>query len=324
MSLSHMRVSTIIEKASRLMAILFASVLFITVVTHPGGLRGKRLLLIGFLAFALLASHLLQARAARMLANALDRLGQGELTMRLPVGGPRHIARIATAYNTMAGRLEGVLRSEKQLMAGLSHELRTPLARLRVQTELLRETATVPESRLDAMERDLAEVDQLVGEFLELARLDLSDSPLQREPCNLRALVDEAVARHPLPQHTVTVRGSGDELSLDRTKIIRVFTNLLQNAAKYAPAGSLVELTVTGTAVEICDEGPGVPPEALSKLFDPFYRGPRGRQPQTGGLGLGLMIARQLVELHGGKINARNRAEKGFVVRIDFKQHQSR
>lgn len=249
---------------------------------------------------------------------AMERIAHGELSHRLPEEGSGELAAVARSFNAMADRVDAILRAEKELMAGISHELRTPLARLRLELELLRDQGQAPEKRLNAMEGDVSELDQLIGELLELSRLSVGERRLDLVKIGLEELVQEAVARHPLALHPVVVRGQGEVVEVDRARMLRLLGNLLQNAEKYAPPGTEVEIALSGRSLEVRDHGPGVPEEELPRLFEPFYRGARAKSSSATGLGLGLMIARQVAVLHGGQIRAQNREGGGLSIRLEL------
>lgn len=268
----------------------------------------------------ILLSAGLALRFTRPLQSTVDGLrhvAAGELGYRLPEAGGRELMEVARAFNAMADRIDRMLRAEKEMMAGISHELRTPLARLRLEVELLRDLPASPK-RLDAMEANIAEVDHLVGEFLEFSRLFLGAEQAEPTPLELRAVVDEAVRRHPLPEHQVIVEGQAQTVLGDGPRLIRVVGNLLQNAGKYAPAGTRVFVRLSGCAVEVEDEGKGVPPEDLPRLFEPFYRGAQGRDGPSTGYGLGLMYARQVLTLCGGHIEAQRAPGGGLNIRFEL------
>lgn len=258
----------------------------------------------------------LVTRPIRASVDAMERMAGGDLSHRLTEAGGRELSEVAHAFNRMADRVDNLLRAERELMAGISHELRTPLARLRLELELLRER-DVPEKRLDAMEDDLAEVDRLIGELLETSRLQLGERQLDSNRISLADVVNDAVERRPLPKHDVRVEGEGGEVLGDRVRLVRLVQNLLENAGKYAPRGTTVTVFLDGASVEVRDEGDGVPAEDLPKLFEPFYRGARAKGAATG-LGLGLMIAKQVVDLHHGRISARNLDDGGLAIRVDL------
>ena len=277
---------------------------------------GVTLILIAVLVFglsALVATWTL--RPVRASVQAMERMASGDLSFRLPESGPREGADMARAFNSLADRVETLLRAERELMAGISHELRTPLTRLRLEIELLRDSEVSPR-RLDAMEADLQDADDLIGELLELSRLSIGTRKLAEEEVDLDQIVAEAVERTPLADHRVAVNGTGANVRGDRARLVRVVRNLLSNAGKYAPANTEVQVELHGTAVTVRDSGPGVPASEIGRLFEPFYRGHRAGSGH--GLGLGLMIARQVVLLHGGTIEANNHPDGGLAVRFEL------
>ncbi len=285
-------------------------------VQDPDRRFGLALLFVALLVFvlsALVATWTL--RPVRESVVAMERMASGDLSFRLPEHGAREAADMARAFNALADRVENLLRAERELMAGISHELRTPLTRLRLEIELLRDTDVSPR-RLDAMEADLQDADELIGELLDLSRLSIGTRQLSTDEVGLRDVVDEAVERTPLPDHQVTVTGAGSTIRGDYPRLVRVVRNLLSNAGKYAPSGTEVQVNLQETSVSVRDRGPGVPTSELGRLFEPFYRGHRAGSGN--GLGLGLMIARQVILLHGGTIAAHNHAEGGLEVRFEL------
>ncbi len=269
------------------------------------------------------SAALLARRVTRPLERtreAMERVAAGDLDWRLPETGPRELVALARSYNAMSARVAELLRSEKALMAGISHELRTPITRLRLELELLWDLgeAALTEDRLEAMEGDLAELERLIAELLEISRLELGQQRLSPEPLSLLEIAREAARRCPLPQHVLRVTGEGEVLEGDRELLLRAVGNLLQNAGRYAPAGTAVEIAVRGRSLSVLDRGPGVPEEALERIFAPFYRQDPSRSRATGGVGLGLMIARQIAGLHGGRISAHRRPGGGLAVTLEL------
>lgn len=273
---------------------------------RPQRRLGLVLLLVGLLAVGVAMA--LASSAIRPLTTAregMERIASGDLRHRLDERGPEEIARVARAFNRMADRIDGLLRTERELMAGMSHELRTPLARLRLELELLRD-AGASEKRVAAMEGDLEELDTLIAQLLQLSRLQLGERTLDVRPVDLRALA-ERVARD-----GVTVQGPGGVVQGDAVLLERVLVNLVDNALRYGAPPVTVRVAAPEVVVE--DAGPGV--ADTSRLFDPFWRGEGSRARATGGLGLGLMLVRQVVELHGGTVTAENRPEGGLRIRV--------
>ncbi len=263
-------------------------------------------------------------RPVRITTGAMQRMAEGDLEHRLPESGPSELAGASRAFNRLADRIASLLRSEKQLMAGISHELRTPLTRLRLEIELLRDAGVDP-GRLDRMEGDLEQLDDLVGEALELSRLQLGDRPLERETIALDQLVLDVLDGIELGKRPVTTDLSEVSVSGDPRLLARAVANLLQNAAKYTPAGTAIDIQLVhrpgsnrdsdgGADLRIRDHGPGVPEDDLAHLFQPFYRTDSGSR-RAEGHGLGLMIVRQVVELHGGRVAATN-AHPGLEVTL--------
>jgi signal transduction histidine kinase len=263
----------------------------------------------------LFLSYLIAGRVTRTLrasVGAMERMAAGDLATRLPEAGAA-VGEVGRAFNRMADRVSRLLEAERTLMASISHELRTPLARLRLELELLRDQP-VPDKRLSAMEADVAHIDRLIGEVLESSRLSIGERKLAFERLALREAVEEALGVEPLPDHDIRLEGEGGEVWADRARLVRVIRNLLENARKYAPKETEVQIRLDRRAATISDRGPGVPPSELPRLFEPFYRaeGSRG----AAGFGLGLMIAKQVIELHGGTLEAENRPGGGLSVRL--------
>lgn len=256
-------------------------------------------------------------RPVRTATDAMARVAEGNLGHRLPVDGPPELAILGRSFNAMADRVDAMLRRERELLAGLSHELRTPLARLRLQTELMRESGS-DAGKLDLVEANLSELDALIEEMLTLSRLELGQIPLSPEPLALRELVLEALGADPLPRHEVAIVGEGGTVRADRALSLRALSNVLSNAARYTPADSTVTLRLEPTGLAVLDQGPGVPAAALERLFEPFYRAESSRSKESGGLGLGLMIVQRAMQAQSGAVRVENRPEGGLAVYLDW------
>jgi two-component system sensor histidine kinase CpxA len=234
---------------------------------------------------------------------------------------------LARAFDRMAGRMEKLVGAERRLLLDISHELRSPLARLGVAVELARSgEESERQAALDRIQKESDRLNSLVGQLLEVTRAEGDPQALRRDGLRLdglvRQLVDESgieAAAHGsqvvFEEHEpVTVEGDPELLR-------RAIENAVRNAIRYAPAGSAVEVSLArqnGKAVvKVRDHGPGVPEEALPRLFDAFYRVDTARDRSSGGVGLGLSIARRAVELHQGAIRARN-AQPGLEVEIEL------
>jgi signal transduction histidine kinase len=251
----------------------------------------------------------------------MQRIADGDLDHRL-AGGGDVTGRIGDTFNQMADRLQGMVQGQRQLMAAVSHEVRTPLARMRIQTELLRDSGA-DEKRVTAMEGEIAEVDELIGELLESARLDQGILILDLCEIDLRDLAMNALGSLDLGEHPVTLSiPPGLRVRGDNRRILRAVSNLLSNVVRYTPPQTPVSIDMAeedhGVRIAVSDEGPGVDPVDLSRLFDPFFRAEESRSRVTGGLGVGLMLVRQIARAHGGWVRAENREGGGLVVTLWF------
>jgi signal transduction histidine kinase len=268
------------------------------------------------------------------LRAATQLLAAGDLTAR--AGNPksrRHdeIAGLVRDFDTMAGRLETLVKAQSRLLNDISHELRSPLARLNVALGLARQRSG-PESAsmLERIELEASRLNELIGRLLTLARLEdgeqrVPPTPVQLDEIVLNVTEDaefEAQARHchvrsDIPAGSWEVRGQASLLH-------SAIENVVRNAIRYTREGSTVEIHLqrSGSSngaeavVSVADCGSGVPPDALEKLFQPFYRLDDDRGRQTGGVGLGLAITERAVRFHGGRVAAFNRAEGGLLVEI--------
>jgi two-component system sensor histidine kinase KdpD len=213
------------------------------------------------------------------------------------------------------------------LLGAVSHDLRTPLASIVASAGSLRQTdvrwtEAERQSFLSDIEHEARRLSRIVGNLLDLSRMESGTLHPERSWYDLAALIDDVVGRlRPLTQrHAVEVRVPEDlpPISLDYVEIDQVLSNLIENAARHTRPGTSIVVSATvgdGEAiVEVSDDGPGVPDDALDRVFEPFFRGPSGATPR--GTGLGLAVARGLVEAHGGRISVRNRPEGGAVFRF--------
>jgi signal transduction histidine kinase len=257
------------------------------------------------------------------IAGTITQFGEGNLSARVHTNRKDEIGQLGRSFNRTAERLERLIVSERRLLSDISHELRSPLARLKFAVKLAR---TSPESKvaLDRIERDVNRITSLVADIVEITFIE--GDPVAREMGNLRLeeVVDEVVRDCALEAQfrgcSIDVNcGHRDEVLGNHELLRRAIENVLRNGIRYAPKQSTIQLSIKENGrdamIEVRDHGPGVPEDALSRLFDPFFRVEEARDANGGGSGMGLSIAKRAVQLHRGTIMAEN-ASPGLRVRI--------
>jgi signal transduction histidine kinase len=273
-------------------------------------------------------------RRLELLQNGVEKWGEGDLSIRVAEDGQDEVAFLAARFNHAAQRIENLVKShesllasQKSLLANASHELRSPLTRIRMGLELMGKPSS-PTFK-NEIERNIAELDQLIEEILLASRLDAREADMGTiESVDLIGLAAEECARVGAELEVLTegapAAGGPESESASAlpvqgiTKLLRrVVRNLLENARRHAAGEIKVSLSRTGKHAEIrvCDRGPGVPPELHERIFEPFYRLP-GATERDGGVGLGLALVKSIVNRHGGQVACENRPEGGacFVV----------
>jgi len=270
-----------------------------------------------------LAFHL--THPVRQLQKAVERFGRGDLSARAASVRRDELGQLARTFDRMAGRLETLLAAERRLLLDISHELRSPLARLGVAIELAR-SGDNTEAALNRIQKEADRLNALVGQLLQVTRAEGDPGSLRRDPVRLdqlvQLLVDESAieaAAHGCTLHYEN--GAPVTVSGDPELLRRAVENVIRNAIRYSPRDAAVEVNLARkdarAIVEIRDCGPGVPANAISRIFDPFYRVESDRNRSSGGIGLGLSIARRAIELHQGNIRARN-ANPGLEIQLDL------
>ena len=251
----------------------------------------------------------------RRLAEAADSYGSGR-PMLLPERGPREIVRVERAFNSLQRRVQRLIADRTQALAAVSHDLRTPVARMRLRCGWLADTAMQLEC-----DRDLSEMEAMIESTLAYLRGDddAEQARLTDVASMLTTLVDVAndggsEATLSGPRHAV--------LPLRALSIKRAMANLIGNAVTYGGCARVsLEQTREGLRITIDDSGPGIPEADLLTVFEPFRRLETSRNRASGGVGLGLTIARQAVEREGGKIRLMNRPEGGLRAQISLPAH---
>jgi signal transduction histidine kinase len=268
-------------------------------------------------------------RRLRDLENAARTFGAGDLSARAPDRGGDEIAEVARAFNRMAddlaARAEALAASDRlrrQLLADVSHELNTPVTAMRGYLE----TLSMPELQIDEPTRarylrivadETARLERLIGDLLDLARVEGGGGTLRFEPLSVDQLFARVTARHERAaaeagvHFAISIEPGAGTVTGDRDRLEQAIQNLAANAVRYAPSGTTVHLGSEpregGIAIRIEDEGSGIPPEHLPHIFDRFYKADSARAGVSGGSGLGLSIVKAIVERHGGRITAQSR-----------------
>jgi signal transduction histidine kinase len=271
-------------------------------------------------------------RSIRILARGAAELAEGNLTTRVPVVTSSELADLAKAFNQMATRLEEAFARQRQaeatrrdLVAAVSHDLRTPLASIRAMVEaladrLVSDPPTV-ERYLHALRGQIESLSALIDDLFELSQLERAHLALDLESGSLLDLISDTLEsfRAEAERKGVNLIGQVepivDPVQMNPQKIQRVLNNLIRNAIRHTPAHGTVAITARpvpgGVHVDVADTGEGIAPEELPRVFDWFYRGEKSRSRAYGGAGLGLAIARSIVEAHGGRIWAQSTAGRG-------------
>jgi two-component system, OmpR family, sensor histidine kinase MprB len=242
-----------------------------------------------------------------------------DLSRRIDTQGEDEVSRLATSFNTMLEALERSQRAQRQLVADASHELRTPLTSLRTNLEVLAKGGPPDAGDRDRLRADLVaqleELSALVGDLVELARDDEPESPAV-EDVRLDRLVAAAVERARRHAHAVTFATALEPALVQGVpaRLDRAVANLLDNAAKWSPAGSVIDVRLRDGELTVRDRGPGIEQQDRDQVFDRFFRSDsaRGRP----GSGLGLAIVRQVAEGHGGTVAAESAEGGGALLRL--------
>jgi signal transduction histidine kinase len=258
------------------------------------------------------------------LAVAAQKFGAGDTNARVRMVRDDELGDVGKAFDDMADRTSALISAQRQLMADVSHELRTPLARIRVALELAAEDPTAAKDVLADVGTDLDEIDQLIADILTTARLDAEQAPVNREPISVGELADRAAnrftARHPNRTLEKVVDDAERAIECDPVLLRRALDNLLDNAAKYSESDKPVKLAVhpNGTEVdfEVVDKGIGMSKEELERAGTPFWRADGSRARRTGGVGLGLALARRIARAHGGDLSLDSAPGRGTTVRL--------
>jgi signal transduction histidine kinase len=265
----------------------------------------------------------------RDMARAAQRMETGDYSQRVHTTSRDEVGQLAAAFNNMSTELESLERLRRDLVANVSHELKTPISALRAHLENLLDGVERPDPEtLQVMLSQSERLGRLVDQLLDLSRIESGELRLNRSPVPLHPLVREVLSEIEVGRADRGVRmcdAVPDDLPpvlVDAERVHQVLFNLLDNAVRYTPAGG--EVTVSARAVNgsceiaVSDTGAGIASEHLPRLFERFYRADAARPRGVGGTGIGLAIARSVVEAHGGHIRAESRVGRGSVFTFDL------
>lgn len=263
----------------------------------------------------------------RSMERAATAMASGDLSERVHASSSDEVGRLAAAFNNMADELAAVDRQRRDLVANVSHELRTPISALRATLENVVDGVVEPEpALLRTMLAQTERLQRLVSQLLDLSRLESKSSPLHKVTFPaadlLDAVADEAALHSPDLTFDVLVDPDDLEVVGDPERLHQVVANLVENAARFTPDDASVSLLASRSdgwvVFEVRDQGPGIPAESLSRVFERFYRTDEARSTDEGGSGLGLAIARWIVELHGGRIHAERLEPHGCRMVVEL------
>jgi two-component system OmpR family sensor kinase len=281
---------------------------------------------------ALLAWYV--SKPIRFLRGAFDAAARGDLDARVGtgLGGRRdELADLGRDFDRTAAQLKGLMDGQRRLLHDVSHELRSPLARLQAAIGLVRQHPDNIDSAMDRIDREAERMDKLVDEILTLSRVESGMSTRRDETVEIAALVRNVVEDAAFEAHarSKAVTVDADVAALDTASVKgnaemlhRALENIVRNAMRHAPERGKVAVAgtrnpVAGTiAITVTDNGPGVAHSELGSIFEPFFRGSGAKDAQ--GHGLGLAIARRVIEAHGGRVEAANRAQGGLAVTVEL------
>jgi signal transduction histidine kinase len=264
----------------------------------------------------------------REMAAAARRMEVGDYRVRVQTNSRDEVGQLAHAFNRMSAELEQLERSRRDLVANVSHELKTPIAAIRAHLENLLDGVEEPEPQtLQVMLAQTVRLSRLVEQLLDLSRLESGEVPLHRERVEVAPLVERVVSEIAVAGASEVrigraIDGGIPPLDADAERVHQVLYNLVDNAVRYSPPGGEVTIAAErrngSVLISVADTGPGIEAEHLPRLFERFYRADASRSRDDGGTGIGLAIARSVVEAHGGHIHAESVPGRGSVFSFDI------
>ncbi|MBI3210750.1 MAG: HAMP domain-containing histidine kinase [Candidatus Solibacter usitatus] len=259
--------------------------------------------------------------SVRGITSAAEQMSEGRFDVKIQTNRKDEMGHLSQALNRMASQLEGFVHGQKRFLGDIAHELSAPIARTRMALGILEERAQ-PDQRLyvDTVNEEVSHMSELVGELLHFSKAGLQTKPPDLMPLEIGNIVQKVLEREK-PENGSVVRfvaGASLRVLGEPEGITRALSNVVRNAIRYAGAHGPITISAREElgriVLTVSDNGPGLPEDALDKVFAPFYRLDTVRTPDSGGFGLGLSIVKACVEASGGTVSCHNRAPKGLEV----------
>ncbi len=268
----------------------------------------------------------------REMMAATEAMARGDFSRRVRASSRDEVGVLAASFNAMAAELAETDRLRRDLVANVSHELRTPIAALQVVLENLIDGVEDPDPEtFHTMLVQVERLGRLVKQLLDLSRLESGAVPLERHHLAVEPMLERAIRESqlnaPEVEMTVSVEPSGLRIDADPERLQQVLANLVENAVRHSPRGGTVAVAARrnggGVKIEVSDDGPGIPESDAPRVFDRFYRADTARSSREGGAGLGLAIARGIIDLHGGDIHPERRDPHGCRMVVTIPERSS-
>jgi signal transduction histidine kinase len=308
------------------LGVVIVAAVVVTLIVNEIGLRLELGALERGAVAALIALGMVQLLAhgmtlpLRQMATAAKAMAHGDTTVRVHTSSRDEVGELAMAFNAMAAELAEVDRMRRDLVANVSHELRTPISALQAVLENIVDGVELADPDvLRTMSKQVERLGRLVTQLLDLSRLESGAIPLEWASFDVHALLDDVAGEARLTAGSVDIVVDVDAGLLaagDTERIHQVLANLVENAVRYSPEGAPVVLSASrhgdgGVTFAVADDGPGIADDDVGRVFERFYRSDPARAIESGGAGLGLAIARWIVDLHGGTIHYERRHPAG-------------
>lgn len=305
------------------------------VLARPSGLRPRegRTLWGGLLAAGIagaLASAIASIALSRRLnapiqrvALAANEISQGRTGVHIGATGGDELGGLVSSFNSMADGLDSARAKEKQFVMSVSHDLKTPLTGIRGYAEALSEGAVDAATAAEAIQEEAQHLERLIGDLIDLARIGRHDFAADREPLDLADVVGEAQRRHAalagrlgVTLETEVIGAVG--VQADHGRVLQATSNLVENALRFAPAGSTVHIAARGRRIEVSDSGPGLDPADLPRALDRYYLHHKYRDTRPVGTGLGLAIVAELAQAMNGRVTVQSTRGQGATFALEL------